>query len=181
MPIDLSKIADKLTAQRAINAVLALAVGYVVVDKIASDDPERETKLANLGDALASGSAVERKPQTARNLDTGKLHRLELDVRAACPGSYGLGGALVQPGVEYVAGGNFDRGTRLVAWEDCCAEVGGRYDAATMTCLHATDTATWTVLGSTCEDRDDATWCEVRLRNDGKEPQRPIVFVRRAP
>ena len=180
MPLDLSKITDKLTAQRAINGALAIAVGVLVVERIAVDDPQREVKLADLGDALAKGSAPKRE-QRADNLDTGELHRFEVAIRKVCPGSYGLGGALVQPGVEYVAGGNFDLGMRLVAWEDCCAEVGGRYDAPTKTCLHATDAATWTVLGSTCEDRDDATWCEVRLRNDAKEPQRPIVFVRRGP
>ena len=180
MPIDLSKIADKLTAQRAINAVLALAVGYVVVDKIADDDPQRETKLADLGDALAKGN-VPKRQQRADNLDTGELHRFEVAIRKACPGSYGLGGALVQPGAEHTTGGNFDLGMRLTAWSDCCTEHGGAYDAARMTCIYSPDAATWAVLASSCEDRDDATWCEVRLRNDAKEPQRPIVFVRRGP
>lgn len=174
---------DKLAAiakKHANLAAVAIALGALGV-AISDDDPERETKLVSLGDALAKGEAP-RRQQTAKNLDTGKLHSFELQARAACPGSYGLGGALVKLGATYEAGGNFDPGMRLVAWEDCCVgELGGRYDAATKTCLTVPDAASWTVLGSSCEDRDDATWCEVRLRNDGKEPQRPIVFVRRAP
>jgi len=180
MPLDLSKLTDKLTSQRAINAGFAIAVGYVVVDKLAADDPERETKLADLGAALAKDEAPTR-PQTAKNLDTGELHRFEVAIRKACPGSYGLGGGLVQPGAEYATDGNFDPGMRLTDWPDCCDDHGGRYDAATMTCLFATDAASWAVLGSSCDEREESTWCEVRLRNDAAEAMRPVVFVRRAP
>jgi len=181
MPLDLSKITDKLTAQRAINGALAIAVGVLVVERIAADDPQREVKLADYGDALSKGSA-ETKPQRADNLDTGEMHRVSKAIRDQDPQLVDLGGGLVQPGAEYAAGGNFDRGTRLVAWESGCVDLGGRYDAASMACLLGPGAASWAVLGSTCEERegnDDATWCEVTLRNDSSEALRPIVFVRR--
>jgi len=180
MPLDLSKIKTPQGKRDAILGALVVALVADVGVRIASDDPERETKLADLGDALAKGN-VPKRQQRADNLDTGELHRFEVAIRKACPGSYGLGGALVQPGAEHTTGGNFDLGMRLTAWSDCCTEHGGAYDAARMTCIYSPDAATWAVLASSCEDRDDATWCEVRLRNDAKEPQRPIVFVRRGP
>lgn len=179
MPIDLSKLTDKITAQRAINAGFAIAVGVLAV-KVASDDPQRETKLADLGDALSKGSVAPR-PQRADNLDTGEAHRAATALREACPGSYDLGWGLVKPGVEYTTGGNFDLGFRLVEWSKCCTDHGGVYDASRMTCVYGPGAASWTVLASSCADRADATWCEVTLRNDAKEPLRPVVFVRRAP
>ena len=185
MPLDLSKITDKLTAQRAINGALAIAVGVLVVERIAADDPQREVKLADYGDALSNGSA-ETKPQRADNLDTGELHRVSKAIRTADPQLRDLGGGLVEPGKTCdganSCGGNFDRGTRLVAWEAGCLDLGGRYDAASMACLLGPGAASWAVLGSTCEEREgneDATWCEVQLRNDSSEALRPIVFVRR--
>lgn len=172
---------DKLTSlakKHASLASVAIALGALAV-AVSDDDPERETKLVSLGDALASGSAVERKPQTARNLDTNALHKTIRAIRDADPQLVDLGGGLVKPGATYEAGGNLALGTRLVAWQAGCEDLGGRYSE--MACLLVPDAATWTVLSSSCKDRDDATWCEVTVRNDAQVEQRPVVFVRRAP
>lgn len=178
MPFDLSKLTDKVTAQRAINAALAIALGAVVVDRIAADDPQREAKLADLGAALSNGSAAPR-PQRADNLDTGELHRAAKAIRTADPQLVDLGGGLVQPGATVEAGGNLNKGTTLVAWSQGCADLGGVYHEPA--CILGPGASSWAVLGSSCTDRDDATWCEVTLRNDAKVAQRPVVFVRRAP
>lgn len=192
MPLDLSKLNTPQGKRDALLGALLLAVVADVGINLATDDPDREVKLADLGDALARGSAAPRQ-QRADNLDTGELHRVVKAIRAADPQLVDLGGMLVQPGATVEAGGNLNKGTTLVGWESGCMDLvapnpdnpdskpTGRYDAASKVCILGPGFASWTVLGSSCADRDESTWCEVRLRNDAKEPLRPVVFVRRAP
>ncbi len=158
-----------------IAALVAVAVGSVA--RVDDSDPQREDKLASLGEALARGSA-ETRPQRANNLDTRALHDVSRAIRDADPSLVDLGGQLVQPGAETTAGGNLPRGSRLVAWSEGCAKLGGAYAADARACVLGPASAQWAVLGSSCEDRDDATWCEVKLRNGASDAQRALVWIR---
>lgn len=161
-------------------ALLTLAVGAsgtALGVSLSGDAPTRTAQLASLGDALARGSA-EVKPQRADNLDTRAMHEVSRAIRDADPALVDLGGQLVQPGAETTAGGNLPRGARLVAWADDCARLGGAYDAAAMTCVMGPAAKSWVVLGSSCEDRDESTWCEVRLKNGASDAQRALVWIR---
>jgi hypothetical protein len=182
MPLNTTKLVTIAKDPRAqagvIAALVAVAVGSVA--RVDSADPQREDKLASIGEALARGSA-ETKPQTARNLDTRAMHEVSLAIRAACPDCVDLGGQLVQPGTETTAGGNLPRGSRLVAWADGCAKLGGTYAADARACVLGPAAVSWVVLGSSCEERegdDESTWCEVRLRNGATDAQRVVVWVR---
>lgn len=161
-------------------ALLTLAVGAsgtALGVSLSGDAPTRDAQLASLGEALARGSATVR-PQRADNLDTRALHDVSRAIRDADPSLVDLGGQLVQPGAETVAGGNLSRGSRLVAWADGCGKLGGAYDAAAMACVLGPASAQWAVLGSSCEDRDESTWCEVRLKNGASDAQRVLVWIR---
>lgn len=172
----LTSLAKDPRAQAGVIAALvAVAVGSVA--RVDDSDPQREDKLASLGEALARGSA-EAKPQRANNLDTRAMHEVSRAIRDADPALVDLGGQLVQPGAETVAGGNLPRASRLVAWSEGCAKLGGAYDAAAMACVLGPAAAKWTVLGSSCEDRDEQTWCEVRLRNGASDAQRALVWIK---
>lgn len=177
MPLNLDKLKTPQGKRDAILGAIAVALAVDVATRIAADDPQRETKLADLGKALATDTKP--RPQRADNLDTGELHRVVKAIRATDPQLVDLGGMLVQPGATVEAGGNLDKGATLVAWPDGCADLGGVYHEPA--CILGPGAASWAVLSSSCTDRDDATWCAVTLRNDAKEPQRPVVFVRRTP
>ena len=109
------------------------------------------------------------------------MHEVSRAIRDADPALVDLGGQLVQPGAETTAGGNLPRGSRLVAWADGCAQLGGVYAADARACVLGPAAASWVVLGSSCEEReghDDATWCEVRLRNGAPDAQRVVAWIR---
>lgn len=161
-------------------ALLTLAVGAsgaALGVSLSGDAPTRDVQLASLGEALARGSAQTR-PQRADNLDTKAMNEVSHAIRAVCPDCVDLGGQLVQPGAETTAGGNLPRGARLVAWSEGCAKLGGAYAADARACVLGPAAASWVVLGSSCEDRDDATWCEVRLRNGASDAQRALVWIK---
>lgn len=156
-------------------ALVAAAVGSVA--RVDSAAPDRDSKLASIGEALAKGNA-EVKPQRADNLDARALHDVSRAIRDADPALVDLGGQLVQPGEETTAGGNLPLGSRLVAWSDGCDKLGGVYAADAIACVLGPAAASWVVLGSSCEDRDESTWCEVRLRNGASDAQRALVWIK---
>jgi hypothetical protein len=176
MPLDLSKLMTPQAKQLALTAAVALAFG-AIGSKLGSDDPEREAKLVDLGKALATDAP--RKEQRANNLDTGEMHRAVKAIRTADPQLVDLGGQLVEAGKSTTAGGNLAKGAQLIAWQAQCEGLGGVYQS--QACILGPDAATWSVTASHCEDRDDATWCEVSATNNGKRASRLLVLIKAGP
>ena len=166
---DLKAIANDPRAQSAFLALVAGALGAVVVN-VAEDDPEREDKLVLIGDAL-KGSGAQLEPARADVLDTGVLHREIRKIRDACLDCIDVGGGLVEPGAEYEAGVNVAFGSQLQAVEDC----PGKAHSATVCGL---DPGQWTIGATGCENRGDVTWCRVVVTNTSGQAQRFVAYLR---
>ncbi len=170
---DLIAIAKDPRAQSVALASLASAL-FLVLGSPDSDDPDREDKLAALGDALKD-SAAETQPAAPDKLDTATIHAELVKLRAACPACIDIGGGLVQPGVEYEAGVNMPLGTSLVAVDaDDCP---GRLDGGV--CI--LDPGAWSIVVGGCQERNEAVWCSVTATNTGDKAQRFLALVKAGP
>lgn len=172
MPTKLEAALAKLDANKtaALSGALALALGVALGASIDKADPEREAKVAQLGDAIAKGSAI----RSGRDLpvDVAAYTEAVKAVRDQDPSAVDLLSAPVEPGADVEAGITMQYGTRMSAE----VEVTGP------------SASSWTVLEAKCEDREpprpDAgastgiTWCSVRARNDGTTAQRFTALMR---
>lgn len=161
----LSKLAANKAA--ALTGALAIAMGIVIGVVVEKDDPQRDTKLEQLGDAIDKGSAETRAEAAAIN--TAAYNEAVGKVRAEDPSAVDLLSGPVEPGVEVVTGASFPIGARLISDVE----------------LVGVATKAFVVLDAKCTDRpapSDAgtgsTWCEVRARNDGTAVQRLTALVR---
>lgn len=168
----LETVLSKLDANKSavLTGALALALGVAVGAQIDQADPQRDVKTAQLGDAIAKGSAI----RSGRDLpvDVAAYDEAVRAVRDLDPSAVDLLTAPVEPGAEVEAGGSLPWGTRMVG----APEVTGP------------SASSWVVLDAKCEDREpprpDAgvstgiAWCAVRARNDGATAQRFTALIR---
>lgn len=165
----LKSIANDPRAQSTLLALLAGAIGAVVVD-IAADDPQREDKLVAIGDAL-QGSNAEVAPAQVGTVDTSALHLELKKIRDECPDCIDVGGGLVAPGSEYEAGVNVALGSQLQAVDDC----PGKLHTPAVCGL---DPGKWAVTATNCENRGDVAWCRVVVTNTSGQAQRFVAYLR---
>ena len=166
----LSEVAKDPRAQSVALALVASAL-FVSVTKVEANDPQREDKLAALGESL-KGRAAQTQPASADKLDTATIHAEIRKIRDADPALVDLGGGIVEPGATYTTGVNLSKGTKLVAFESC----DGHLNAESLVCV--LDPGAWAFSKVKCQERDASTWCEVTVRNTGDKAQRLLVLVR---
>jgi len=164
----LDAVVEKLAANKAaaLTGALALAMGIVVGVIVEKDDPQRDTKLEQLGDAIDKGSAATRAPSGA--IDTAAYHEAVMKIRNEDPSVVDLLSPLVDPGAEVVTGATFPFAARIVGDVE----------------LVGIATKAFVVLDAKCVDTpapNDAglgtTRCEVHARNDGAVAQRLTALV----
>ncbi len=169
---DLTNIAKDPRAQSVLLATIAAALVLVVGAPDASD-PERDDKLAELGDALKGEDRdSSTQPASPDKVDTATLNAELAKLRAECPECIDIGGRLVEPGVEYEAGVFMPPGTALAAFlaDDC----PGRLDQGV--CI--LDPGSWSIVVGACAPRDGASWCYVRATNTGAKAQRFLALMK---
>jgi hypothetical protein len=172
---DLIELAKDPRTQFAAIALIAGALGSALVE-IASDDPERDDKLATLGEAL-KGEDPPTQAATVDTLDTATVHAEIQKLRADCPQCMDVGGGLVEPGAEYEAGVMMPLGTSLVALaaDDC----PGRLVGGDLVCI--LDPGSWNVTVGSCSPRNDGSWCYVTATSTGDKAQRFLALVKAGP
>lgn len=172
MPTKLEAALAKLDANKSavLTGALALALGVAVGAQIDKADPDREAKTAQLGDAIAKGSAI----RSGRDLpvDVAAYDEAVRAVRDLDPSAVDLLSAPVEPGQETAASVTLPLGSTIVGEP----EVTGP------------SASSWVVLDATCVDQpappnDASVWtggtvCTVRARNDGTTAQRFTALIR---
>lgn len=174
MPDDkLTAVAKDPRAQSVALALIASAI-FVTATKVEPGDPEREDKLAALGDALkAQDRATKTQAASANKLDTAVLGAEIRKLLGECgTGCVNLGAELVGPGATLTTGVTIDGKVKLVAFESC----DGHLEAESLVCV--LDPGAWTFTKAECSERGADTWCEVTARNTGDKAQRLLVLVR---
>lgn len=150
----------------AIGIALAAALGVgLTVGALASGDDERDVKPENvIRDAGTDEDAPSRKPARARPphaVDTAAYAEVVTQLRAKCSGACtDLLSPPVEPGQSVTTGVMLERGARFVD-----VALVGPADGAF-------SPPSWT-----CEDRDDATWCEITATNTSATTLRLTAMV----
>lgn len=169
----LDQVAKDPRAQSVALATIAAAL-VLVIGAPDKADPQREDKLATLGEALARGSA-ETKPAQADKLDTAAIHAEISKLRDACPACVDLGVGIVDPDAMYTTGANVTKGVHLVPVANCA----GRLELEGLVCV--LDPGAWSISKVECTERESSSWCEVTARNTSDKAQRLLVLVEVAP